>query len=83
MYKMIKALSHRGEDKLDSIAAIHSLEGYFGEKPIVGGHIYYVYNDKSGQMMRSSIICSVKHEDNIVKIKTKNTEYWFEELEEK
>ena len=80
MYKMIKAVSHDGIDKLIGIAAIHSLYGYFYEDPVIGRHICFVYDDPSEQMMYSTTICDVQHIDDQIRIKTKNSEYWFEKI---
>lgn len=82
MYKMIKATSNDGTDKLDDIAAIHSLVGSFYWMPLVDSVIGFVYNDNSGQMMRSSTIKSIERVDNQIRIKTRNSEYWFEKVGE-
>ena len=47
MYKMIKAATLDGVDKLEGIAAIHSLYGYFLSEPLIGRYICFVYNDDS------------------------------------
>lgn len=77
MYKMIKAVGHDGVDKLDYIASIHSLYGYFYVKPVEGGCICFVYDDNSEKMMRSSTIEKITMDDNVLKIATRNSEYWF------
>ena len=81
MYKMIKAISNDGTDKLNDIASIHSLEGDFYWMPLVDSVIGFVYNDNSGQMMRSSTIKSIERVDGQIRIKTRNSEYWFEKVE--
>lgn len=81
MYKMIKAVTHDGIDRLEGIAKIHSLRGYFYTKPTIGRYICFVYDDDSEKMMCSTTICEIHHIDNQIRIKTLNNEYWFEELE--
>ena len=80
MYKMIKAASYNGTNKLDAIAAIHSLYGYFYTEPVVGKYICFVYDDPSEMMLCSTTICDVQHIDNEIRIKTENREYWFEKI---
>ena len=43
MYRMIKAVSNDGTDKLNDIAAIHSLEGSFYWMPLVDSVIGFVF----------------------------------------
>ena len=71
-----------GTDKLNSIAAIHSLKGTFYATPEIGEHICFIYNDDSGKMMCSSTIYDVKYVGNQIRIETKNSEYWFEKVGE-
>ena len=48
--------------------------------PLVDSVIGFVYNDNSGQMMRSSTIKSIERVDGQIRIKTRNSEYWFEKV---
>lgn len=80
MYKMIKATTLDGVDKLEGIAAIHSLNGYFLTEPLIGRYICFVYDDDSEMMMCSTTICNMLQVDNQIRIKTMNSEYWFEEI---
>lgn len=82
MYKMIKAVTLDGMDKLEGIAAIHSLYGYFYTEPSIGRYICFVYKDDSNKMMCSTTIKNIEHIDNQIRIKTVNSEYWFEKTEE-
>lgn len=81
MYRIIKARGYDGTNKLDIIAATHSLEGEFYIEPRMGEHICFIYNDDSGKMLRSSTIYDVKHVDNQIWVETRNSEYWFEKVE--
>lgn len=81
MYRIIKAQSKDGTDKLESIKVTHSLEGYFWSMPFVGAPFYFEYDDNSGKMMRSSIIQSITTVNSQIRITTMNSEYWFEEVE--
>lgn len=80
MYKMIKAIGHDDTNKLDTIAAIHSLYGYFYTEPAIGRYICFVYDDPSEKMMCSTTICDIQYIDNQLRIKTENSEYWFEKI---
>lgn len=81
MYRIIKAVGHDGTNKLETIAAIHSLEGMLVEKPYIGGNIWFQYDDNSGKVMCSSIIYDVQYIENQIRVETKNSEYWFEKME--
>ena len=81
MYKMIKAVTLDGIDKLEGIASIHSLNGYFYTEPIIGRYICFVYDDNTEKMMCSTTINDIQHVNNQIRIKTINSEYWFEKLE--
>lgn len=81
MYRMIKAVGYDGTDKLNDISAQHSLIGTFYWGLTVGSPIGFVYNDDSGKMMRSSTIQEIVYCNNQIRIKTRNTEYWFEKVE--
>lgn len=81
MYRMIKAIKNDGTDRLNDIASHHSLEGDFYWMPVVGSVIGFVYNDNSEQMMRSSTIKEIERVDGQIRIKTRNSEYWFEKVE--
>ena len=80
MYRIIKAESKDGTDKLDEIRAVHSLEGLFWGTPVVGYPFYYEYNDDSGKMRRSSLVQEIIHVNKQIRITTLNTVYWFEEV---
>lgn len=82
MYRIIKAEDKKGNDKLNNIASIHSLEGTFFAFPEIGSCIYFAYNDKSGQMMASTPIVDIKKVDGKIQIETINSTYWFEKVEE-
>jgi hypothetical protein len=82
MYKIIKAVGKYGVDKISKIEATHSLEGTFYVSPFVGGCVYFVYNDNTRQMMISSSIEEVEYVNSTYKIKTRNSEYWFEEVKD-
>ncbi len=81
MYKMIKATTHEGKDKLPDIAAIHSLEGKLHWIPDTNYPFFFAYNDSSGKMMRSSVVQEINTVDNQIRFRTRNTEYWFEKME--
>ena len=81
MYRMIKAVGHDGIDKLSDIAAEHSLIGTFYWGLTTGSPIGFVYSDDSGKIMRSSTIQEIVYCNNQIRIKTRNTEYWFEKVE--
>lgn len=81
MYRIIKAMGHDGVDKLPQIAAIHSLEGKFMWIPQVNGVFGFLYNDNTGKIRSSSKINEIVWVDNQVRIKTLNTEYWFERVD--
>lgn len=78
MYKIIKAQGKDGTDKLRDIEKIHSLVGELE----LGKYACFIYNDDSGKMMRTSTIEDVKYFGNRVIVTTRNSEYWFEEVEE-
>jgi hypothetical protein len=80
MYKMIKAVTHDGIDKLIGIAVVHSLYGWFYTEPAVGRYICFVYDDNSEKMMCSTTIKEINHVDDQIRIKTLNSEYWFEKI---
>ena len=84
MYRIIKAVSNDGEDKLDRIASIHSLEGEFYDDrlPEIGERFFFVYDDDSEKMMASSIVYNVINVGEQLRVETKNSEYWFEKVEE-
>ena len=78
MYKIIKAMSKDGTDKLSGIESRHSLYGEL----YVGNCVLFTYNDDSEQMMRTSTIEKVEILNTLVKVITMNTEYWFEKVGE-
>ena len=78
MYKIIKAQGKDGTDKLKDIEKIHSLIGELE----LGINVHFIYNDDSGKMMCTSIIGNVEHLGKRVIVTTRNSEYWFEEVEE-
>ena len=80
-YRLIKYEGKSGENKLDNIAAIHSLEGCFYCPMMVGGVIVFLYNDDSGKMLRSSTIEEIVRIKNQIKVVTRNSVFVFEELE--
>ena len=82
MYRLIKYEGKDGTDKLKNIAAIHSLDGSFYWTVGVGSVIGFEYDDDSGKMLRSSIIEDIVTENNIIKITTMNSVFWFKEIEE-
>ena len=81
MYRMIKAESKEGTNKLDEIKLIHSLEGWFWNMPYIGMPFYFEYADNSGKMMRSSTVQSITNVNGQIRITTRNSEYWFEEID--
>lgn len=82
MYRMIKAVSNTGRDKLPEIAAIHSLEGDLYWMPHTGCPFYFVYADESGKMMRSSSVQEIHLVNDQIRFRTQNSEYWFENMED-
>lgn len=78
MYKIIKAMSKDGTDKLPDIESRHSLCGEL----YVGDCVFFTYNDDSEQMMRTSTIEKIEILNTLVKVITMNTEYWFEKVGE-
>lgn len=78
MYKIIKAQGKNGTDKLKDIEKNHSLIGDLK----LGKYAYFIYNDDSGKMMCTSTIENVEHLGSRVIVTTRNSEYWFEEVEE-
>lgn len=82
MYKMIKAISNTGTDKLPEIAAMHSLEGDLDWIPYTNYPFFFVYNDDSGKMMRSSAVQETIIVDGQIRFRTLNSEYWFEHMED-
>jgi hypothetical protein len=82
MYRLIKYEGKSGENKLDSIAAIHSLDGYFHWSPMVGGSIVFVYNDASGKLLHSSYIEEIIEVNNQIQIITRNSIFVFEEIKD-
>lgn len=82
MYRMIKAESNDGIDKLDEIKKNHSLEGFFWMQPFVGVPFLFQYNDNSGKTRQSSTVREVVTVNNQMRIITNNTEYVFEKVEE-
>jgi hypothetical protein len=82
MYTIIKACGKDNSDKLKTIAEKHSLDGDFYFIPTVGSVFLFEYNDDSGKIMRSSTIESIVTVNNQIRIITRNSEYWFEKVEE-
>lgn len=80
MYKMIKAVGHDGIDKLTNIKERHSLEGDFYYQPMINAPLLFIYNDKSGQMMRTSWVQGIVEVNGQLRITTENSMYWFEEI---
>ena len=79
MFRIIKAIGKDGSDKLDRIKEIHNLEGdldLYG----IGRPAYFIYNDNSGKMMATSAVKDIIIDNNIYKVTTRNSEYWFEEI---
>lgn len=81
MYKMIKAVSNNGEDKLSEIASRHSLEGDLDWIPYTNYPFFFIYHDDSGKMMRSSAVQETIIVDGQIRFRTRNSEYWFENME--
>ena len=82
MYRMIKANSNTGTDKLADIAAVHSLEGDLHWIPYTGCPFCFSYNDNSGKMMRSSAVQEIVIVDGQIRFRTRNSEYWFDDMED-
>ena len=82
MYRMIKYEGKNGKNKLENIAAIHSLEGDFYWTPEVGGAIGYAYNDTSGKLLHSSTIEEIVEDNNQIRIVTRNSIFIFEKAED-
>ena len=82
MYRLVKAISHDGTDKLEEIATKHSLEGDLYWIPYTNYPLFFTYNDESGKMMRSSAVQETIIVDNQIKFRTLNSEYWFENMED-
>lgn len=82
MYRIIKAITKDGIDRIERIKEEHSLDGTFYATPYVGGCIYFVYNDGSHKMMASSTIEEISYVNGTYKIKTRNSEYWFKEIKD-
>ena len=78
MCRMIKYEGKNGENKLENIAATHSLEGYFYWPPVVGSAIGFAYNDTSGKLLRSSTIEKIIDEWDQIQIITRNSIFVFE-----
>ena len=81
MYKLIKYIGKDGTNKLDTIDAIHSLEGIFYWPPTIGRPIGFAYDDDSGKILYSSIVEKIVTVNNQIIITTKNSIFLFEELE--
>lgn len=79
MYKIIKAQSKDGTDKLKEIESKHSL---YGDFYILSKCAFFEYKDDSGQMMRTSTVEEVTTLGNCTIVTTRNSEYWFEKVEE-
>lgn len=82
MYRLVKYEGKSGANKLDAVAAIHSLDGHFYWPPMTGGSIGFVYNDASGKLLHSSTIEGMTEENGQIIITTRNSVFVFEEVEE-
>lgn len=78
MYKIVKAMSKDGTNKLPDIKKLHSLYGEL----YINSCVLFIYNDDSGKMMRTSTIENVTMIDKYIMVTTRNTEYCFEKVEE-
>jgi hypothetical protein len=78
MYKIIKAMSKDGTDKLPEMEKLHSLCGEL----YINNCVFFIYDDDSGKMMRTSTVENVTMVDKYIMVTTRNTEYCFEKVEE-
>ena len=73
------------EETIKYIETTHSLYGEFYSKDLfVGMPFCFVYDDYSGQMLRSSTIChwDYAEKDKLYIIETMNSIYYIKEVEE-
>jgi hypothetical protein len=82
MYRLVKYEGKDGENKLDSVAEIHSLDGVFHWPLMVGGSIGFRYYDASGKLLHSSTIEEIIDENGQIRVTTRNSVFVFEKVEE-
>lgn len=84
MYKIINVTDKEGNIKQEFINEIKSVhpnlsgELLLSESPIVGKCLYFVWNDNSGKILRTSTIESYNNNGDIIQVTTQNSIYYLE-----